>query len=187
MMAILHKIFNMIDWVNEWVGKVCFPLILVISAVVLLEIVMRFFSRPTMWSFEMTQYLFAICSLLPGGLLQKNKEHVMVDLIYGHVSPKKQVILDIITFPFFLLFVGAMAYFGSSFAYESFRTLETSGTAWDPYVFPIKMMLPIGAILLLLQGIVNLVRGIEEEFFGKGRSSMGPEIRGVTPGMKENV
>ncbi|HOG15768.1 MAG TPA: TRAP transporter small permease subunit [Syntrophales bacterium] len=161
-MSAVKKIFRVVDFLSEWSGKICFPLILLLGAVVLLEITMRLLFKATLWTFETTQFIFAICSLLPAGLLQKERSHIVVDVIYIRLSEKTKLILDIITFPFFLLFVGGMVYFGGSFAYESVLSLETTGSAWDPPVYPIKVILPLSALLLFLQGIVNLVRNIEK-------------------------
>lgn len=163
----MKKLFHCIDWINERVGKLCFPLILLLSLIVLYEIIMRSFFHPTLWTYETTQYIFIICSLLPAGLLQKENQHIDVDIITSHLSQKTRVILKIALFPFFLLYIGAMAYFGFDIFFESARILETSGSAWDPYIFPVKFMVPMGALLLLLQGIANLARDIEKTFFLK--------------------
>jgi len=168
------KMFGWIDWINEWVGKICFPLILLISIVVLYEIIMRAFFSPSFWSYETTQYLFVICSVLPAGYLQKENLHIDVDIITSRLSPKTRTILKIATFPFFLLYVGALVYFGSNIAFESTRSLETSGTAWDPYIFPIKLVMPIGATLLLLQGIISLIRSIRTDFYQKSPRTTRP-------------
>jgi len=163
----VKKIFSCIDWINDRVGRLCFPLILLLSFIVLYEIMMRSLFHPTLWTYETTQYIFIICSLLPAGLLQKENQHIDVDIITSHLSQKTRVILKIAVFPFFLLYIGAMAYFGFDIFFESARTLETSGSAWDPYTFPVKFMVPFGAFLLLLQGIANLARDIEKTFFLK--------------------
>jgi TRAP-type mannitol/chloroaromatic compound transport system permease small subunit len=164
-MRTISRAFRVVDWCSETASKACYPLTLLISAVVLFEIVVRLTIRPTLWTFETTQFLFVICSLLPGALLLKQGTHVGVDIIYTHCSPRTMAILDIITFPFFLLFVSVLMYFSFAFAYESVSSLETTGSAWDPPVYPIKAILPIGATLLLLQGIVNFTRMIGREFF----------------------
>jgi TRAP-type mannitol/chloroaromatic compound transport system permease small subunit len=166
-MAVIRKVFYTIDRLNHLVGKICYPLILLLSMVVLYEIIKRSFFTATLWVYETTQFIFIFCSLLSAGYLMRSNEHISVDILYSRFSRKTQVILDIITFPFFLLFVGAMFYFGSSFAYESIRIRETTGSVWDPYIFPIKLVIPISALLLLLQGIVNLARAIEGEFFAR--------------------
>lgn len=170
-MTSVKKIFRIVDYMSEYSGKVCYPLILAISFVVLFEIIIRIVFKPTLWTFETTQFLFAICCFLPSGLLQKEKSHITVDIFYTRCSPKTKVVLSIITFPFFLLFVGCMVYFGCQFAYSSVLSLESTGSAWDPPIYPVKLMLPVGALLLFLQGIVNIVRDIENVFFNKNEET----------------
>jgi TRAP-type mannitol/chloroaromatic compound transport system permease small subunit len=35
---------------------------------------------------------------------------------------------------------------------------ETTSTPWNPPIWPVKMAIPAAGVLLLLQGIANLVR-----------------------------
>lgn len=95
-MILLKKVFDCIGSVNEWVGKISHPLILVMSLVVFIEIFFRnIFNRPTVWSFEVTLFLFAYCSLMSGGLLEKYKAHISVDIVVSRLSKKARVICKI--------------------------------------------------------------------------------------------
>jgi len=118
------------------------------------------FNKPTIWSFETTQFLFAICTFLAAGHLLQERGHIGVDIFYSKFSRKGRLLIDILTFPFFLLFIGAMAYFGFEFACDSLMKFERTGSVWDPIVFPIKFAVPIGATLLMLQGICNLIEDV---------------------------
>jgi TRAP-type mannitol/chloroaromatic compound transport system permease small subunit len=150
-----------IDFANRWVGLFLYPLTVLIAIVVFIEIILRyFFNHPTLWSFETTQFLFIICTMLCAGHLQLENGHVNVDIISSKFSDRTRLIVNLCTFPFFLLFIGAMTYFGFEFAFDSIAKMETTGSAWDPPVYPIKILLPVGAVLLLLQGIVNLIRQV---------------------------
>jgi TRAP-type mannitol/chloroaromatic compound transport system permease small subunit len=161
-MTAISKVMNAIDTVNRWVGRILYPVTILIAVVVFVEIFLRYcFNRPTLWSFETTQFLFILCSMLAAGHLQLENGHVNVDIISSRFSERTQVLVSLFTFPFFLIFVGSMAYFGFQFALESVRISETSGSAWDPPVYPVKILIPVGAILLLLQGIVQIIKQIQ--------------------------
>lgn len=152
-----------IDWINEWLGKILYPLILLISIVVFIEISMRyFFGKPTNWSFETTQFLFIICTFLAAGHIHLESGHIGVDIFYSRFSRRGKLFINIITFPFPLLFIGSMVYFGFQFAYDSLMKLESTGSVWDPIIFPIKFALPLGALLLFLQVVVNFIRDIQD-------------------------
>lgn len=160
-MSIMIKIIEFVDWINEWIGKILYPLIFLICLVIFFEVFMRsVFGKPTLWTFETTQFLFIIATFLAGGHLYREHGHIRVDIIYSRCSPKQQIILDCITFPFFLLFIGSLVYFGSEFALDSLMKFERTGSVWDPVVFPVKFAVPIGAFLVLLQGICNFIRDI---------------------------
>lgn len=170
--TVLKKVIDGIDWINEWIGKILYPLVMIICLIVFTEIVLRYvFNSPTIWSFESTQFLFIICSLLAAGHLHQKNAHIGVDILYGKFSSKWKLITDILLFPFFLLFIGSMSYFGFAFASDSLLKLERTGSVWDPYVFPLKFTIPIGATLLLLQGVARLVRDISNYRQGKRLSS----------------
>ena len=51
-----------------------------------------------------------------------------------------------------------MVWVGSEMAWSSFQQSEGTGTPWNPPIWPVKMAIPIAGLLLLLQGIANLVR-----------------------------
>jgi TRAP-type mannitol/chloroaromatic compound transport system permease small subunit len=44
---------------------------------------------------------------------------------------------------------------------------ETSGSAWDPPVYPLKVALAFGVALLLLQGIAKFIRDLHLAVKGK--------------------
>lgn len=155
------KIFRCVDSINDWVGKFLYPAMLLMSILILWEVLMRYvFNSPTLWVSEATQFLFVICSLLAGGHIERENSHINVDILLSHLSPKRRTLAKLIAFPFFLLFIGAMVYFGFHFGTESLLKFETSDSAWSPPIYPFKLMVPVGASLLFLQGIANFIREI---------------------------
>ena len=61
---------------------------------------------------------------------------------------------------FFFIYVGALIWVGTQMAWGSFLQSEGTGTPWNPPIWPVKMAIPIAGLLLLLQGIVNLLRDL---------------------------
>jgi len=157
----LKGILPFIDAVNGWIGKVIPYGGLIVLVLVLVEVIMRYvFNAPSVWRNELTQMVFGVYIVLSGGYLLLLKGHVNVDLVYNRFSPRGKAILDILTFPLFFLFAGMMFIYGGSLALESLARFEHSQSAWNPPIYPIKMAIPIGAALLLLQGIAKLIRDL---------------------------
>jgi TRAP-type mannitol/chloroaromatic compound transport system permease small subunit len=146
---------------NDRIGKGLSLGILIMTVVVLTEVVRRyFFNAPTVWGNELTQLVFAVYVVLSGGYILRWKGHVNVDILYNHFGTRTKAAIDIFTFLLFLLFSGMMVVYGGSLAWESLAMWERSDSAWRPPLYPIKMMIPLGALLLLLQGIAKLIRDI---------------------------
>lgn len=154
----LMKALGIFQWINGWIGRTLPPLMLLITVIILYEVVARYvFSAPTLWAHETVQLIFGLYAVLSGGYILNSGGHINVDIIYGRFSKRGRAIADIVTFPFFFIFAGLMLYFGVDFAVYSLRLLEHSGTVWDPPVYPFKLMVPIGALLLLTMGMIKLI------------------------------
>jgi len=160
-MQALFVIMRVISLLNERIGRLVSLLIIPIFAFLIFEIFVRYVSgSPLVWTGEATQLLFGIYAVLSGGYILLHREHVNVDLLFSRLSIRNRAIIDIFTSVLTFLFLGALVYFGSSLAYESIEFWERSQSAWNPPIWPAKLAIPVGAVLLLMQGIVKLIQDI---------------------------
>jgi len=164
----VDRLLHVIDNVNEWVGKVVSFFTLAIIAVITYEVVMRYLLvKSQSWAPEMSTFLFGGLFLLGGGYGYLYGGHVNLDLLYIRFSPRGKAILDLITSIFVFLFLGVLIWKGWLMAWDSLIILETSGSAFAPPLFPIKLAIPIGGSLFMLQVIVKLIRNL---YIATGRS-----------------
>ena len=148
-----------VDRANEWLGLFWGYAILLVTLAVIYEVIARtLFDSPTTWSNETVIYVSAVAYLLGGAYAHQHHRHVRIDLIYERLSPKLRVRVDLVMFIFFLLYVGALVWVGSQMAWDSLMQNETTGTPWNPLIWPVKMAIPVAGVLLILQGIANLLR-----------------------------
>jgi TRAP-type mannitol/chloroaromatic compound transport system permease small subunit len=61
---------------------------------------------------------------------------------------------------FFFIFVITMLWTGARFAMDAINVGEHSFTEWGVQYWPVKLMIPIGALLLALQGVAKLVKDV---------------------------
>jgi TRAP-type mannitol/chloroaromatic compound transport system permease small subunit len=95
--------------------------------------------------------------------------HISVDIIVERFSKRTRAILDILLYlVFFFPFMIVLLVESTAFARESWKILETSFSVFAPPIYPIKTVIPITALLLLLQGIclfyrkfIFVVKGVE--------------------------
>lgn len=100
--------------------------------------------------------------MMVAGYAHLYNSHVNVDLIFVRLSRRWQAGLEAISyiiffFPFVLIFVTA----GTEYASASWATSEKTLTARLPLVMPMmKSIIPLGGLLLLLQGFAQFIRNL---------------------------
>lgn len=106
--------------------------------------------------------MFSIHFMLLAGYALLHNSHVNVDIIYAHLSRRWQAGLDAVSyliffFPYILICITA----GTQYATASWATGETTLTARLPLVMPLmKTLIPLGSLLLLLQGLAQFIRNV---------------------------
>ena len=153
-MRALLKFSTAVDWINAQVGKWVIWLILgstVISAINAL--VRKIFNTSSNAYLEVQWYLFAGAFLLAAGYTLLNGEHVKIDVISSKLSKRKQIWIDILGFTFFLMpMCLVILYYGIPFFLQGFRSGEVSSNAGGLIRWPVKLLIPVGFLLLVQQG-----------------------------------
>jgi TRAP-type mannitol/chloroaromatic compound transport system permease small subunit len=119
-------------------------------------------NAPTAWIFDAENMLYGSLFMLAGAYTLAQNAHVRGDFLYSSMRPRLQALLDVILyFVFFLPGIAALIYAGYTFAAESLAIREHSTvTADGPPVYQFKAVIPIAGILVLLQGVAEIVRCI---------------------------
>ena len=120
---------------------------------------------------ELAQALHAVAFMLAMGWVLQRDEHVRVDILYRKLGPRGQARVNF--FGTLLLLLPAMAFlFWDSLDYvaASWRILEGSREAGGlPGVFLLKSLIPLMALLLVLQGLYLLRKHARQAFAGGPR------------------
>jgi TRAP-type mannitol/chloroaromatic compound transport system permease small subunit len=157
----VSSLLHFIDNISKWTGRVVSFLIVALTFLICFEVVARYLlNRPTIWIHETSAMLFGTYIIIGGAYTLYTGGHVNMDVVYGRLLPKGKALIDVITFWFFLLFCGALLWMGGDSAWRALRNFEHSGSIWNPPIYPIKLIMPIGVFLLLLQGLAKFVRDV---------------------------
>lgn len=161
-MRFLLRLSGAIDWLNAQVGRWVIWLILgstVISGVN--AMVRKAFNTSSNAYLEVQWYLFAAAFLLASGFTLLHGEHVKIDVVSSRLSKRKRIWIDVIGFAFFLTpMCLVILYFGIPFFLQGFRSGEMSNNAGGLIRWPVYLMMPAGFVLLLLQGLSELVKRV---------------------------
>jgi TRAP-type mannitol/chloroaromatic compound transport system permease small subunit len=157
----VQRFLHTIDGISTWVGKAASWLIVALMAVVCVEVFKRYImNMPTAWIFDADNMLYGTAFMLCGAYTLAQNAHVRGDFLYSSMRPRMQAALDIVLYVvFFFPGIAALIYAGSDYAADSWRIAEHSNvTAEGPAVYPFKTMIPIAGVLVMLQGVAEMVR-----------------------------
>jgi len=157
----MNRFLLWIDTLSMWVGKAFAWLILVLTLGVSYEVFVRYvLGAPTNWAFDFSYINFGALFLMAGAYTLSRGGHVRADVLYRFWKPRTQAKMDLALYIlFFLPAVLAFIYAGWNYAAMSIRFKEVSifSPAGVP-VFPLKTLVPVTGVLLLLQGIAEIIR-----------------------------
>jgi TRAP-type mannitol/chloroaromatic compound transport system permease small subunit len=155
------KFTNWIDGINTRIGAFVAWWAVIAVFVYYYEVMARYiFNSPTNWVHESMFLMFGMQYMLCGAYAYKEDQHVRVDVVYVHFSRRGKAIADIVTSVFFFIFMLTMLWTSMRFAMDAVSVGEHSFTEWGVQYWPVKLTMPIGALLLTLQGISKLIKDI---------------------------
>ena len=157
----VQKFLLVIDEISTWCGKAAAWLIILLMTVVCIEVFKRYImNMPTAWIFDASNMFYGTLFMLAGAYTLAQNAHVRGDFLYSSMRPRTQASLDIVLYVvFFLPGIAALIYAGYDYASLSWRIAEHSNvTAEGPPVYHFKTVIPIAGILVMLQGVAEIVR-----------------------------
>ena len=125
------------------------------------EVVARYlFNAPTLWAYDMTFMLYGSFFMLGAAYTLQRKGHVRTDSYYGAWSPRRQALVDAVGTVCVLLPVAAVfAFVGWGYFVKAWNTNETFvSSAWQPIAWPFKLVMPVTGVLLIVQGVGELLK-----------------------------
>jgi TRAP-type mannitol/chloroaromatic compound transport system permease small subunit len=156
-----QRLLFAIDGISTWVGKTFSWLIVVLMCVVCFEVFKRYIlNAPTAWIFDAENMLYGSLFMLAGAYTLAQNAHVRGDFLYSSMQPRLQAGLDLFLYlVFFIAGIAALIYSGWIFAVESWRINEHSTvTAEGPPVWQFKFVIPLAGVLVMIQGIAEIIR-----------------------------
>lgn len=164
----MKSLLKIIDSISEWSGTIFAYLLWPGVAVLVYEVAARYlFDAPTIWAHGSTQRIFAAYYFIGGAYISLHRSHINMDIIYTRFSFRKKAVLDVIGFLFFFFFCSILLWHGSRYAWGSLIRLEPGNTPFRAPLYPVKLMIPVGALLIILQELAQLWRNLYIIFTGK--------------------
>ena len=164
-MQTLLTISNKLDRTAERIGQITSWLIFILVIQVAGDVLFRyFFHISSIAEQELQWHILAAIAMFGSAYTFQQGEHVRVDLLYHFYSKRVKIIMDIlipllIIIPFSIFII----YLSSQYVMQSYVNGEISPDPGGlPYRYLVKSLIPIGFILILLQGVAVLLKAITQ-------------------------
>lgn len=157
--GVLARACDAIDAVDDAIGRWLGPVIVLVTAAILYEILMRSaFSAATVWANEAVIYGSSAVYLLAGGYAMRHGRHVKLDGFVEALPAWLRGTLPLARLPFMLGYALTLVVVGGASAWTSFLQGEATGTPWNPPIWPVKACIPAAGLLLALQMLADTAR-----------------------------
>jgi len=161
-MNALLTLSRLIDAVNERIGRAGTWLILVVVLVSAGNAVSRFaFNLSSNAMLEIQWYLFSAVFLFCAAYVLLKNEHIRIDVIASRFSERGQNWIDIFGILVFLLpMAGIIAWLSWPVFMNALNTGEMSSNPGGLIRWPVRLMVPLGFALLILQALSELIKRV---------------------------
>jgi TRAP-type mannitol/chloroaromatic compound transport system permease small subunit len=152
-----------IDQVSIWTGRAAAVLIFPMIFSLVWEVFARyFFNAPTVWANDLSTMLYGAMFMVGSAYALQRQQHIRTDWLYEKWSIRTRGIVD--SACYILLYFPGLAIFlwvGWKYALRSTMLQERIiSSPWMPVIWPLKLCIPIATLLLLIQGVSELIKSI---------------------------
>ncbi|MBA4171110.1 MAG: hypothetical protein C0511_00275 [Hyphomicrobium sp.] len=161
--APIVRAVHTLDKAGLWSGTIVGWLIVPMIMSLVYEVIARYaFNAPTIWAYDMTFMSYGAFFMLGSAYTLMRGGHIRTDSFYGSWSPQTQGTVDAICYVlFFFPPLLCFLYVTWDYFLVSYGRNERSVTSpWLPLIWPLKATMPLTCLLLLIQGLSELLRSI---------------------------
>ncbi len=161
-MNALLALSRAIDAINDRVGRTVYWLVLVAVLISAANaIVRKAFDMSSNAFLEVQWYLFSAVFLLCSGYTLYKNEHIRIDVVAGRFSKRTQTWIDVFgTILFLFPMVALILYEAWPWFVRAWQSGEVSPSAGGLILWPAKILVPAGFVLLGLQAVSELFKRI---------------------------
>ncbi len=159
----MKNILLAVDRASTRLGQTFAWLIVALTCLIAWEVFSRYvLNTPHDWALDAQIQMYGTLFMLAGAYTLAKNGHVRGDVLYGFFEQRTQAWVDLILYVlFFLPGIVALTWAGWTFAQESIAIRESTFSATPLPLYPFKFMIPLAGLMLLLQGLVEIVRCVQ--------------------------
>ena len=156
LLAFTDRIDRMTEWLGQWLKWLVLFSSLISAFNALMRYTIHYSSNAWL---EIQWYMFGAMFLLAEGYALKHEEHVRVDVFFSKMTPRQQAWVDVFGGIFFLMPMAiVIAWMSIPMVVNSIKIMEYSSDPGGLLRWPIKIVIPIGFVLLAIQGVAEIIK-----------------------------
>lgn len=170
------NVMKIITKINKFVVYFVGVIISFVSILLIIDVLLRyFFQSPTRWAFDLATKSTGLIGFSLGGYALLAKQHTRVDFFFTKFSKRKKAAIDLISALFLFCIAGSLIWLGFDYVIHYYNIGAMSNGGLQVPLWLVWTMVPLGGILLFLQGIVNLMNDLSTLFTGNCLYEPGEE------------
>jgi TRAP-type mannitol/chloroaromatic compound transport system permease small subunit len=158
---IINRFIYGVDQLSKTVGHAFAWCLMILTFGTSYEVFVRYvLNEPTSWAFDFSYLMYGAMFYMAGAYTLSRGGHVRADMFYRLWRPRTQAAVELVLYIlFFFPGVTALVISGWQYGFDSMKIFESSvnSPAGVP-IWPLKMLIPFGAGLLVLQGVAEVLR-----------------------------
>lgn len=159
-MRLLSSYIRLVDRLNYRLGRIAMYLLFAMMAILFWSSLSKIMFRPSLWTLEMAQFVMVGYYMIGGPYSIQLGSNVRMDLMYRMLDSRQKAWMDGFTVLFLITYLSFLLYGGINSTIYSLQFSERSYSVWQPYMWPVKLVMVGGIILMLLQSFAELARDI---------------------------
>lgn len=178
----MRRAVRLIEGISRLLGAVAAALVLVLMLLMAYEVALRYaFRAPTIWSYDVTTMAMGAIFVLSIAYALATNAHVRVDILKPLFGRRGPPLIDLVGHGLILLpLLAWLSWALWEYFYAALVSQERSGgSAWNPVVWPFRVVLLLGTLAWTLQTAAEAVKAA---FALAGRPlEPAPEASGNAP------
>ena len=157
----MRRLVRVIDAISWLGGAASGVLIFALIVLMVYEVVVRYvFSAPTTWGYEIGTWVMGASFVLAIGYALSTDSHVRVDFAHDLLGRRACHALDLAGYLFLVLPLLVWVSWGLwDYFLGAFLTSERTGqSAWNPVVWPFRLVLLLGVMVWSLQTLAEIAK-----------------------------
>jgi TRAP-type C4-dicarboxylate transport system permease small subunit len=156
-----NPLVRWLDRLNDYFSIIAGAVIGFTALIVIYEVVMRYLiKRPTTWVNDISEILLVYCTFLGAAWVLRVGGHIKVDIVVTMMRKRRQMLMGIVQDILSLFFCVVFTWITWESFWDSVVTQErTAGGLFSVPLWAVYIVIPLGALLLSLQLIRQIVDG----------------------------